>query len=54
MALIIRFAQILEKFGYKGIDTADDGRAAVTAAEKVDYDLILMDLQVGVCLRQNF
>jgi CheY-like chemotaxis protein len=54
MALIIRFAQILEKFGYKGIDTADDGRAAVAAAEKVDYDLILMDLQVGVCLRQDF
>jgi CheY-like chemotaxis protein len=53
MALITRFDQILEKFGYKGIDTADDGRAAVAAAEKVDYDLILMDLQVGVSLRQD-
>jgi len=37
----------LEKFGYKGVNTAEDGRVAVNAAAKADYDLILMDLQVG-------
>jgi CheY-like chemotaxis protein len=40
--------QILSKFGYKNVDVCYDGNQAVEAAEKTQYDLMLMDLQVSI------
>lgn len=40
--------KILERFGYKDVETASDGQQAVEAADKTQYDLILMDLQMPV------
>lgn len=40
--------RILELFGYKGIDSACDGQQAIEAAEKTQYDLILLDLQMPI------
>jgi CheY-like chemotaxis protein len=40
--------RILELFGYRNIDAAMDGQEAVEAAEKKQYDLILLDLQMPV------
>jgi CheY-like chemotaxis protein len=38
----------LSKFGYKNVDVCYDGNQAVEAAEKTQYDLMLMDLQVSI------
>jgi CheY-like chemotaxis protein len=40
--------RILELFGYKNITSANDGQQAIEAAEKRQYDLILLDLQMPV------
>ena len=39
--------RILQKNGYR-VDVAEDGQQAVEAARNVDYDLILMDIQMPV------
>lgn len=40
--------RILELFGYKSVVSAGDGQQAIDAAEKAQYDLILLDLQMPV------
>lgn len=40
--------RILELFGYKSVVSAGDGQQAIEAAEKREYDLILLDLQMPV------
>ena len=40
--------RLLGRFGYKDIDVCYDGAQAVAAAEKTDYDLVFMDLQMPV------
>ncbi len=37
---------LLKKAGYVNLDIAEDGRKAVEAIEKRDYDIILMDVQM--------
>ena len=38
-------AKLLERLGHR-VDVVDDGRKAVTAVEKGEYDLVLMDCQM--------
>jgi CheY-like chemotaxis protein len=40
--------RILEMFGYRDVASALDGQQAIEAAEKKQYDLILLDLQMPV------
>ena len=40
--------RILEMFGYMDVASALDGQQAIEAAEKKQYDLILLDLQMPV------
>ncbi|KAJ9105540.1 hypothetical protein QFC19_003522 [Naganishia cerealis] len=40
--------KLLQRFGYNEIDVCYDGLQAVAAAEKKEYDLIFMDLQMPV------
>jgi len=39
---------ILKKAGYVNVDVAGNGRMAVEAADKTDYDIIFMDVQMPV------
>lgn len=40
--------RILQKLGYVFLETAEDGKEAVEKARKIEYDLIIMDVQMPI------